>query len=119
MAGFLLAAIAIVPATLTSGATTSVWYSCLAVFGLELTVGVSWAIPLDVGGDYAGSVSAVMNTCGNIGGAISPALLAYLVRSYGWEVPFLVAAGLALAAAALYGRIDASRRIAVPEGKTA
>ncbi len=119
MAGFLLAAAAIVPATLAAGAAASVWYSCLAVFGLELTVGVSWAIPLDVGGDYAGSVSAVMNTCGNIGGAISPALLAYLVRSYGWNVPFLAAAGLALAAAALYGKIDASRRIAVPEGGTA
>ena len=41
---------------------TCVLFSCLAVFGLELTVGVTWALPLDIGGDYAGSVSAVMNT---------------------------------------------------------
>jgi sugar phosphate permease len=77
-----------------------------------LTVGIAWAIALDIGGDYAGSVSAVMNTCGNIGGAISPALLAYLVRAYGWNVPFVVAAGLCAAAAALYLKIDATRRIA-------
>jgi MFS family permease len=88
-----------------------VWYTCLAVFGLESTVGVSWAIPLDIGGDYAGSVSAVMNMCGNIGGAISPALLAYLVRWYGWNVPFLVSAALCIAAAALFFRIDATKRI--------
>ena len=53
----------------------------MAFFGLEMTVGVSWAIPLDIGGDFAGSVSSVMNMCGNIGGAISPAALAYLVQA--------------------------------------
>jgi predicted MFS family arabinose efflux permease len=111
VAGFLLAAGAILPATFTASPTVSVWYTCLAVFGLETTVGVSWAIPLDIGGDYAGSVSSVMNTCGNIGGAISPALLAYLVRSYGWNVPFVVAAALCVAAAVLFARIDATRKI--------
>ena len=111
MAGFVLAALGIVPATLTDDPVACVVYSCLGVFGLELTVGVSWAIPLDIGGDYAGSVSAVMNTWGNVGGAISPALLAYLVKRSGWEAPFLVASGLCLVAAVLYLKIDASRRI--------
>ena len=109
--GFLLAAAAIIPVTLTSVPLTSVWYTCVAVFGLEITVGVSWAIPLDIGSDFAGSVAAVMNTAGNIGGAISPAVLAYLVRAYGWNVPFFVAAALATAAAALFLKIDATRRI--------
>jgi len=111
VSGFLLAAGAILPATFTGNPVASVWYTCLAVFGLEITVGVSWAIPLDIGGDYAGSVSSVMNTCGNIGGAISPALLAYLVRSYGWNVPFVVASGLCVAAALLFSGIDATRKI--------
>src|SRR5690349_9200092 len=111
VAGFLVAAAGILPATFTSSPTGSVWYTCIAVFGLETTVGVSWAIPLDIGGDYAGSVSAVMNTCGNIGGAISPALLAYLVQWYGWNVPFLVSAALCVIAAALFFGIDATKRI--------
>jgi MFS transporter, ACS family, glucarate transporter len=115
VAGFLLAAGAILPATFTASATVSVWYTCLAVFGLETTVGVSWAIPLDIGGDYAGSVSSVMNTCGNIGGAVSATVLGYLVQSYGWNVPFVVASGLCVTAAALYGGIDATRKIFVDE----
>ncbi|MGH9631524.1 MAG: MFS transporter, partial [Bryobacteraceae bacterium] len=111
--GFSIAATGILLATYTDNSMASVWYSCLALFGLELTVGVSWAIPLDIGGDFAGSASAVMNTCGNIGGAISPTLLAYLVAGYGWEVPFAVAALLCIAAALLFLKIDASRRIFV------
>jgi sugar phosphate permease len=66
---------------------------------------------LDIGGEYAGSVSAVMNTCGNIGGALSPTLLAYLVRDYGWEAPFLFTSLLCLVAAALFSKIDANKRI--------
>jgi sugar phosphate permease len=111
VAGFLVAAAGILPATFTASPTASVWYTCIAVFGLETTVGVSWAIPLDIGGDYAGSVSAVMNTCGNIGGAISPTLLAYLVKFYGWNVPFVVASALCVAAAVLFSGIDATKRI--------
>lgn len=113
VSGFLLAAAGIIPAALTTDSIACVWFSCIAVFGLELTVGISWAVPLDIGGDYAGSAAAVMNTCGNIGGAISPALLAYLVNGYGWNVPFLVAAGLCIAAAVLFLKIDASRQIFV------
>ena len=43
-----------------------------------------------------------MNMCGNIGGAISPAALAYLVKAYGWNVPFLVASSLCAIGAVLY-----------------
>jgi sugar phosphate permease len=111
--GFLMAAAGIVPATLTSDPLHSVWYTCAAVFGLELTVGVSWAVPLDIGGDYAGSVSAVMNTFGNIGGAISPTVLALLVEAYSWNHPFLVAAGMCVLGAILFARVDASKPIEV------
>lgn len=113
VAGFLIAAAGIIPATLTPDPLASVYFSCLGVFGIEVTVGVSWAIPLDIGGDYAGSVSAVMNTFGNIGGALSPTLLALLVKHYGWETPFLAASALCVIAAMLFARIDATRAIFV------
>jgi MFS family permease len=119
LAGFLLAAIFILPATFTPHSTHSVLYSCAAVFGLELTVGVSWAIPLDIGGDYAGTIAAVMNTFGNLGSAVSPILLAYLVGFYGWNIPFLVGAGLCLAGAILTFGIDADKKIVLEASETA
>ncbi len=111
IAGFLIAAVGILPATLTTDPRACVAFSCLAFGGLELTVGVSWAIPLDIGGDFAGSTASVMNMCGNIGGAISPALLAYLVKGYSWNVPFFVTSALCVIGALIYGKIDASRKI--------
>jgi MFS transporter, ACS family, glucarate transporter len=111
LAGFLLAAVFILPATFTQNSTASVLYSCVAVFGLEVTVGVSWAIPLDIGGDYAGSIASVMNTFGNLGSAVSPILLAYLVGLYGWNVPFLVGSLLCVAGAAFAVGLRADRKI--------
>jgi len=112
VAGFLIAAAAIVPATLAASPETCIVLTCIGVFGLETTVGVSWAVPLDIGRDFAGSVSAVMNTCGNLVGAISTTALGYIVKSYGWDKPFLIAAALCVVAAFLFSRIDASREIA-------
>ena len=111
LAGFLLAAVFILPATFTGHSTASVLYSCVAVFGLEVTVGVSWAIPLDIGGDYAGSIASVMNTFGNLGSALSPVLLAYLVGMYGWNMPFLVCSSLCVGGAALALALNADRKI--------
>ena len=110
-AGFILAAAFILPATLTSNSMASVLYSCGAVFGLEVTVGVAWAIPLDIGGEYAGTLASVMNTFGNLGSAVSPVLLAYLVGSYGWNVPFLICSVLCLAGAIFSQAIDADKKI--------
>ena len=111
LAGFVLAAVFILPATFTTHSTASVLFSCVAVFGLEVTVGVAWAIPLDIGGEYAGTVASVMNTFGNLGSAVSPVLLAYLVGVYGWNVPFLVCAVLCVAGAGFSLAIDADKKI--------
>jgi MFS family permease len=116
-AGFALATAGMIPAAVTESPYTSVWLSCVAMFGLELTVGVSWAVPLDIGADYAGSVSSVMNTFGNSGGTISPVVAGYLVFYAGWQLPFLVAAVLCVIAALLYLKIDASHRMVFVEPK--
>jgi len=112
IAGFAVCAMATVPAALTSDVKMSVVFSSVAFFALEWTVGVSWSIPLDIGGDFAGSISAFMNMCGNLGGTLSSVALGYMVAWWGWDVPFLVTGGLTACAALLYMKIDASRRIA-------
>jgi MFS family permease len=111
IAGFLLSAAATVPAVLAHDPKISVAFYCVAFFGLEWTVGISWAVPLDIGGDFAGSVSAVMNTLGNIGGAISAAVVTYAATRFGWNAPFFITCVLCLIAAVLYMKIDATKRI--------
>ena len=111
VAGFLLAAPSILLACFTPSAGICIAFSCLAMLGLELTVGVSWAVALDIGGEYAGSVSATMNTVGNIGGATASTLTAYLVSMKSWDLPFIIESGLCVIAALLFLRIDANRRV--------
>ncbi len=111
IAGFVLSAAATIPAVLAHDPKVSVACYCVAFFGLEWTVGISWAVTLDIGGDYAGSVSAVMNMLGNIGGAVAATVVTYTAARYGWNVPFLMTAGLCLIAAVLYLKIDASRKV--------
>lgn len=109
--GYSLAAAAIVPAVLVFNPLIAVGCFCVALFGLELTVGVSWAITLDIGAEYAGSVAAIMNSCGNLAGASAAALTGYLITLYGWDLAFLVLAVLCAIASVLFIRIDASKQI--------
>ncbi|EQB33391.1 MFS transporter permease [Sphingobium ummariense RL-3] len=116
--GFLLAAAMIPLAAAIVDPVPSILCFCVALFGLELTVGVSWAVTLDIGGEYAGSVSAVMNTLGNSGAAIAAAVTGYIVSMSGWFAAFSVLSVLCLIAAVLFLRIDASRKLVEGEMQT-
>jgi predicted MFS family arabinose efflux permease len=106
IAGFLIAAIALIPGVLADSPTIALASLTIALGGLELTVAVSWAICLDIGGDYSGSVSSVMNTWGNLGGAISAVMVGYLATLYGWASPFIMASSLCLLSALVVSRIE-------------
>jgi MFS family permease len=112
--GFLIAAIALLPGVLASHEMTALCCFTIALAGLELTVAVSWAICIDIGGAFSGSVSSVMNTWGNLGGAISAVAVGYIATHFGWASPFLLASLLCLLSAWLVSRID-PRRSAVEE----
>jgi MFS transporter, ACS family, glucarate transporter len=112
--GFLIAGVAILPGALVESAAVSIVCLTIALAGLELTVAVSWAICLDIAGDFAGSVTGVMNTLGNIGGAVSAVAIPYIEKSTSWTVAFAVSSIMCLLAAALATRID-PRRPAVAE----
>ncbi len=84
----------IVPAALTSNAYVAIYCLTGAMFFLECIIGPSWAVPMDVGGEYSGTVSGMMNMAGNIGGALSPTVFGILVTFGSWVAPFIVAAAL-------------------------
>jgi sugar phosphate permease len=100
--GMLGCAACIVPAALTEDAYTAVYCLTGAMFFLECTIGPSWAVPMDVGGKYSGTVSGMMNMAGNIGGALSPLVFGFLVQFGSWEAPFIVAASLLVVGAGIW-----------------
>jgi sugar phosphate permease len=110
--GFLLAAVCVPLAVLEPDRYLSAALFAGAVFGLELVVGNAWAVTLDIGGSFAGSCSAVMNTFGNIGGAIVATATGFIVNAYGWNAAFYAVAGLAVLGALLFTQIDAGRKLA-------
>jgi sugar phosphate permease len=108
-AGFVIAGIAIVPGVLADSAAVGLACLTVALAGLELTVPVSWALCLDIAGDFSGSVTGVMNTLGNLGGALSAVGTGYLATHFGWNVVFIVCSGFCVIAALLATRIDPTR----------
>ena len=79
----------------------------LAVAGLELTTGISWSIPLDIGRDYSGTISSVMNMFGNAGSTASPIVVGFLLERYrSWTPPFVLASILCFVAWLLWFKID-------------
>ena len=92
----------IVPAALTADAYTAVYCLTAAMFFLECTIGPSWAVPMDVGGKYSGTVSGMMNMAGNIGGALSPLVFGFLAQGGNWQAPFIVAAALLVAGSGVW-----------------
>jgi len=58
-----------------------------------------------------------MNTFGNLGSAVSPVLLAYLVGRYGWSPPFLVCSVLCTVGALLSLSIDAENKDFLASGR--
>jgi|KBSMisStandDraft_5_1062788.scaffolds.fasta_scaffold42462_2 sugar phosphate permease len=117
ISGFLLAAVCVPLAVIEPDRYISAALFGAAVFGLELVVGNAWAVTLDIGGSFAGSCSAVMNTLGNIGGAIVATATGFIVNAYGWNAAFYAVSVVAIIGALLFTRIDAGRKLA-PEAIT-
>ncbi len=100
--GLLGCAVFITPAALTGEPYVAVAGLTISMFFLECTIGPSWAVPMDTGGKYSGTVSGMMNMAGNFGGALSPIVFGYLAQIGDWEAPFIVAACLLVAGSAVW-----------------
>jgi MFS transporter, ACS family, glucarate transporter len=74
-----------------------------AAASANFLLGASWGACADIAGNEAATVSAAMNTSGQIGGVLSPIVFAFLTRSSAsWAAPLYVTAALYLAGAACW-----------------
>jgi ACS family glucarate transporter-like MFS transporter len=86
-------------------------------FGIfDLMLPGAWAICLDIGKKFGGTISGAMNTAGNIGGFVCAIAFGYLVEATGnYNFPLYVIAGMLLTSAALFSLINPEKKL-VEEG---
>jgi sugar phosphate permease len=89
-------------AAMSASPFTAVYCLTIAMFFLEMTIGPAWAVPMDIGGEFSGTVSGMMNMGGQFVGALSPTIFGYLVSRGSWVAPFVVSAGLLFVGAAIW-----------------
>jgi MFS family permease len=97
--GYFIAFLTMVAAAMVSGPRTSAILIAVAAASSMFTLAPSWAACIDIGGRHSAVLAAAMNTSGQIGGILSPIVLAYLVDAFAnWALPLYVMAGLYLMA---------------------
>ncbi|MBL8794697.1 MAG: MFS transporter [Planctomycetia bacterium] len=111
MAGFLLC----IP--LSDSAWGVTFALCLVALSTDLGTASIWAFMQDVGGKHVGSVLGWGNMWGNLGAAISPLVLGYVLKSYNqnWDMVFLACSGAFLLSGLAALGVDATIPVVPPE----
>ena len=68
----------------------------LSSFSVELSVPAAWTSAMDLGGRHVGAVSGAMNTIGQLGGVIAPAVVGFIAQGgkQGWSAALYTAAAV-------------------------
>ena len=117
-----LSGLALLATALTESTTLAAASIIVAAGAGDLCLSSSWAMCHDIGGDAAGTVTAIMNTFGNIGGAICPLVFGYLIGSSidrweAWTIPLLIAAGVAVLGGVFTLLINTTRPLSESAGR--
>jgi len=98
----------------------AVVFLALGYGSMDCMLPVSWAVCMDIGKKYAGSVSGSMNMAGQLGSFASTALFGYLVKWMGndYNKALIPLALMLLVSAALYVFIDPTEQLVKEEAHT-
>lgn len=111
LVAYLLAACAVATAGAVPDRYAAALLIAFAAACTMFTLAPTWAACIEIGGRTSGVLSATMNTAGQVGGVLSPIVLAYVVERFGdWALPlYILGAYYAVAAACwLFIRPDRS-----------
>jgi nitrate/nitrite transporter NarK len=110
--GYAASAVTLLAVALIKDDRAAALLLALALGFQTLTTASAWAVCLDVGRKYAGVVTGCMNTVGNIGGAIAPLVVGYLVKSWGsWTAPFYVMSAVFVFSAVMWLLLDPRKSV--------
>ena len=98
--GFAGACLSLMLATRIANPALAVSMIAIASFFGDLSMPHAWSATMDLGGKYAGTLSGAMNTWGNVGGALSPMVIGYVLEwtRNNWNLTFYIAAAVYAAA---------------------
>jgi MFS transporter, ACS family, glucarate transporter len=110
--GFFLMALCMFLVSTMENAMACVLTISMASFFGDLTLSSCWAVCMDVGHEYAGTITGLMSTCGNIGGFLFPVVSGFLVQYTGsWRMPIIVSGTIFLVGSMLWLKIDSRNSI--------
>jgi len=100
--GFLLSGIFLIPAATTGSTWASVLCLATSFFFLEFVIGPAWAVPMDVGGQFSGTVTAIMNMAGALAASLTPLIFGYYFGKGSWDIPFVITSCVMLLGALIW-----------------
>ena len=103
---FVLTAIFLVIGSSVKGAQAASIILAGGAGALYLSQSSFWAVSADIAGEVSGVVSGVMNTCCQIGGALTASLTPYLASWYGWKFAFFFGAAIAIVGGFMWFLVD-------------
>lgn len=98
----LVSGLVLIPAATTHNTWTSVLCLAASFFFLEWVIGPAWAVPMDVGGAFSGTVTGVMNMAGALGASLTPLVFGYFIQRGSWVTPFFVTTGVMVLGTAIW-----------------
>ncbi len=110
LGGFLLGAAGFGAASAAHGPPATVLCLTFAQAALDLTVGVSWATSIEIGGPFGGTLAGFMNTASSLAAVLLPVVGAALEQRFGtFHAAFALAAAVYFAGGLLWLKIDPTR----------
>jgi MFS family permease len=118
--GLALSAVCMLGAGLAADRFMALGFLTIGYGFMDCMLPVSWAVCLDVGRKYAGTISGAMNMAGQIGSFLTSTLFGYVVHYFqgDYNKPLIPMAGMLLASAVIYLFINPNRQV-VPESSGA
>jgi MFS transporter, ACS family, glucarate transporter len=112
IAGYSMAAVFITLASFSHGAITATVFIALGVCTCMLSTAPSWSACIDIGRENSGTVSAAMNTSGQIAAVASQPIIGYsLDWFHNWNVPFWLLAALFVMGAICWAFVEPTRPV--------
>ena len=90
----LVSGLFLIPAATTQDTWTCILCLAASFFFLEWVIGPAWAVPMDVGGQFSGTVTGIMNMAGALGASLTPLVFGYFIQRGSWVTPFFVTTGV-------------------------